>query len=121
MKRNLDLIKEILLHFEAKEDWKYEKDFEIEGFDNKIVSYHTQIMYEAGLINGEAATSETGRIYDVIPFRLTWQGHEFLDNIKDKSRWQKIKDIVVKKGGNFSIELIKSLAIKIAEQQLLNN
>lgn len=119
MKRDLDLTKAILLHFESKEDWKHEKDFGIEGYDNKIVSYHVQIMYEAGLINGEAVTSDTGRIHDVIPFRLTWGGHEFLDNIRDKSRWNKIKDIVKSKGESFSFELIKSLAIKLAGQQLL--
>ena len=121
MERNLDLIKSILEHFEAKDDWKHEKDLEVENYDTKIVSYHIQIMYEAGLINGEAITSNTGRIHDVIPFRLTWQGHEFLDNIKDKSRWKKIKNIVISKGGSFSIELVKRLAIRIAEEQLLSN
>ena len=120
MKRDIELIKAILEHFEVKGDWEYEVDVQIEGYDNKIVSYHIQIMYEAGLINGEAVTSNTGRIYAVIPFRLTWLGHEFHDNIKDKSRWEKIKDIIISKGGNFSIELIKNLAIKIAEQQLLD-
>jgi hypothetical protein len=121
MKRNLDLIKSILEYFECKDDWNHEKDLEIENYDSKIVSYHIQIMYEAGLLNGEAVTSNTGRIYDVIPFRLTWQGHEFLDNIKDKNRWKKIKQIVLTKGGNFSIEIVKNLAIKLAEHQLLNN
>lgn len=120
MKRDLDLIKAILEHFEAKDDWKHEKDLEIEGYDIKLVSYHLQIMFEAGLINAEAITSETGRIYDLVPFRLTWQGHEFLDNIRDKSRWKRIKQIVTDKGGSFSIELIKSLAFKLAEQQLFN-
>jgi len=119
MKRDLDLIKSILLHFEDKESWAHEKDIEIEGYDKKLVSYHLSIMYEAGLINGEAITSNTGRIYDVIPFRLTWEGHEFLDNIKDQGRWKKIKETFVQKGGNFSIGLIKALAFKFAEQQLL--
>jgi hypothetical protein len=43
-------------------------------------------MFEAGLINGEPVTSSTSTIYDVISFRLTWDGHEFLDNVKDNSR-----------------------------------
>lgn len=120
MTRDLELIKQILLHFENKTDWKHEKNFEIEGYDSNLVAYHLQLIYEAGLINGEAITSNTGRIYDVIPFRLTWQGHEFLDNIKDQSRWTKIKKLVISKGGNFSIELIKNLAFKLAEETLFN-
>ena len=121
MKRNLDLIKAILEHFEAKEDWRHELDLKIEGYEPKLVSYHLILMYEAGLINGEAVTSNTGRIYDFVPFRLTWQGHEFLDNIRDKNRWNKIKEIVKSKGGSFSFELIKSLAIKLSEQQLFGS
>jgi hypothetical protein len=120
MKRDLDLIKQILLHFENKTDWKHEENLEIDGFDKDLVAYNIQLMYESGLINGEAITSKTGRIYDVLPFRLTWKGHEFLDNIKDQSRWEKIKKLIVSKGGNFSIELIKKLAFKLAEEKLLN-
>jgi len=120
MTRDLELIKQILLYFESKTDWKHEENIEIEGFDKKLVAYNLQLMYESGLINGEAITSNTGRIYDVIPFRLTWDGHEFLDNIKDQSRWDKIKKLVTNKGGYFSIELIKKLAFKIAEEKLMN-
>jgi len=120
MTRDLELIKQILLHFENKSDWGYEKDLEIDGFDKKQVAYNLQLMYESELINGEAITSNTGRIYDVLPFRLTWKGHEFLDNIKDQSRWTKIKKTVTSKGGNFSMELIKKLAFKLAEEALFN-
>jgi hypothetical protein len=121
MKRNLELVKLFLEHFERKEDWNYEENINIEGYDSKLISYHISILFEAGLINGEAITSQTGRIYDVLPFRLTWEGHEFLENLKDHSRWEKIKQIVTQKGGNFSFELIKKLAFKLAEQQLLGN
>lgn len=39
MKRDLELIKQILLHFERKTDWKYEENLKIEGFDEKLVGY----------------------------------------------------------------------------------
>ena len=68
-----------------------------------MVSYHVDLMFEAGLINGEPVTSSTSTIYDVISFRLTWDGHEFLDNVKDNSRWNKIKKYVKEKGGSFSL------------------
>ena len=119
MKRNLELTKLILEHFENKEDWRDVRNLEIEGFLQKNVSYHVIMLYEAGFINGEAITSKTGRIYDVLPFRLTWEGHEFLDTIKDKSRWEKLKKKLKDKGGNFSYELIKKLALKLADEQLL--
>lgn len=71
MKRDIELVKRILEHFEAKTDWGGEKGLNIDGYDQKIVGYHVDIMYEAGLLNGEAISTENGRIWDVIPFRLT--------------------------------------------------
>lgn len=121
MKRDLELVKLILEHFENKTDWQGEKEVPVEGYEPKLVDYHIQIMYEAGLINAEPAVTANGRIYDALPFRLTWQGHEFLDNVKDKSRWAAIKKTIKEKGGSFSFELIKGLAAKLAEQQLLGS
>lgn len=118
MKRDLELVKLILEYFEAKSDWQGEKEVAIAGYEQKLVDYHIQIMYEAGLINAEVAATAAGRIYDAIPFRLTWEGHEFLDNIKDKARWKKIKQTIKDKGGSFAFELVKKLAYKLAEQQL---
>ena len=119
MKRDLELVKLILEHFEAKSDWQGEKVVPIEGYAQTLVDYHIQILYEAGLLNAEVATTAAGRIYDAIPFRLTWEGHEFLDNVKDKTRWKKILQTIKDKGGSFSFELVKQLASKFAEQQLL--
>jgi hypothetical protein len=119
MKREIELVKLILEYFENKDDWRGENEIQINGYTKNIVDYHIQILFEAGLLNAEPTFSKNGRLYDALPFRLTWQGHEFLDNIKDKPRWMKMKKIVEEKGGSFSVELIKTLAFKLAEQQLL--
>lgn len=117
MKRDLELVRKILTHFENKENWAHEKDLKIEGYDDKLVSYHIDIMYEAGLLNGEPSKTKEGRIIDVIPFRLTWDGHEFLDNTRG-GRWEKILKKVKEKGGDFTFETVKKLATKFAEEQL---
>lgn len=117
MKRDLLLVRQILLHFEAKQDWGYEDPVNIEGYEKKLVDYHLQIMYEAGLLNCEPTKTDQGRLYDVLPFRLTWEGHEFLDNTKG-GRWDKIWKKVTEKGGDFAFDLIKKLATKYAEDQL---
>lgn len=119
MKRDLQLIKQILIYFEEKNDWKGEKEIKIEGYPDKQISYHIDILFEAGLINGEPSRSAQGRIYDVVPFRLTWEGHEFLDSIRG-GRWKKILKKVKENGGVFTLEIIKKLATKLAEEQLLS-
>ena len=114
MKRDLQLVRGILLHFEEKQNWAYEDPLIIEGYDEKLVSYHVQIMYEAGLLNGEPTKTNEGRIYDVLPFRLTWEWHEFLDNTRG-NRWDKIMKKIKEKGCDFAFDLIRKLATKYAE------
>lgn len=108
-----------MIFFESKSDLKCEEKLSIDGYHYDLVSYHIYIMYEAGLINGEPIRSKGGRIYDVLPFRLTWEGREFLDSIRG-GRWEKITSIIKEKGGDFTFEVIKKIAFKIAENQLLN-
>ena len=45
---------------------------------------------------------------------LTWQGHEFLDAIRNDTIWNKTKNVVAERGGAIPFELIKELAIKLA-------
>lgn len=118
MKRDIELVRKILIHFENKTDWAHEEKIHIDGYEDKLVSYHIDIMFEGGLLNGEPSATKTGRIYDVLPFRLTWEGHEFLDSIRG-GRWEKIMKRVKDKGGDFTFDLIKKLATKLAEDQLL--
>lgn len=119
MKRDLELVKKILTHFEEKTDWKHEENIQIDGYEPDLISYHIHIMYEGGLLNGEPIQSAQGRIYNVLPFRLTWEGHEFLDSIKG-GRWDTIWKKVKDKGGNFTFEVVKKLATKLAEDQLIS-
>ena len=81
MKRDIELVKLILEHFEAKEDWPHEKGLRIPGYELELTQYHLQIMYEAEFIDAEPIRTEKGRLYDLLPFRSTWKGHEFLDTI----------------------------------------
>lgn len=71
MKRDIEVVRKILVYFEEKTDWRHEDKIHIDGYEDKLVSYHIDIMYEAGLLNGEPIKSKEGRIYDVLPFRLT--------------------------------------------------
>lgn len=49
--------------------------------------------------------------------RMTWQGHEFLDTVRDDVVWQKTQE-QLKKVGNFGIEGIKALAKGFLKQQV---
>jgi len=48
---------------------------------------------------------------------LTWEGHEFLESIRDDARWGKVKDVMGKVGG-FVYEIAKSVAIELMKNQV---
>lgn len=120
MKRDLELVIKILEYLEERDEISVIEEIEIPGCDKKVVAYHVRRMYEGGLLDAEAVTSKTteNRLIDVLPFGLTWQGHEFLDAIRNEGVAKKVRQ---KLGGSFTevpFILIKELALSIGRQQL---
>jgi len=47
---------------------------------------------------------------------LTWEGHEFLDKIRDETIWSKTKDAISKKGLPMVIDVVKDVASAIIDE-----
>lgn len=75
------------------------------------INYHLLLLTEAGLLFQADMTKSPVAVL-VLPIRLTWQGHEFLDAIKNDTVWQRIKDTVKEKGGSIPFDVLKALALK---------
>lgn len=118
MKRDFDLIRDILLKVEADEDalgtgWI---KLAIEGRDARIVSYHVRLLDEAGLL--EAQDLESKGHFEWQPKRLTWAGHEFLDAARDEARWEKAKKLTAETAGNLSFEGLKYVLFELLRRTL---
>lgn len=112
MTRDMDLIRHLLILLEAKPGPELLKvsDIEAEGYSPSVIQYHLNLMYQAGLINGEDVRSSTSsRLIKVMPFDLTWQGHEFLEHIRDPEIWRQAK-AGASRAGTASIEFIWGMA-----------
>jgi predicted transcriptional regulator len=117
MKRDIDLIRQILFQVEEHPYASLEMQTIFKGKDEKErerISYHVTLMDEAGLIVAKAIGNDL-----VVPVRLTWQGHEFLDAVRDNTRWDKVKNIL-KRAGVLVFELVKPIALDIARDQITN-
>lgn len=121
MKRDMDLVRELALWLERKDDHAVRKpqDIEIDGYSFGQIGYHLNRMYEAGLISGEVLKSKStqDRIIEVWPFDLSWAGHEFVDSVRDPEIWAKTKAGIHVAGG-FSLDLIKALAKGFLKKKL---
>jgi hypothetical protein len=99
MQRNPDLIRAILLAVEASPT----SPATIPGYSDEAVSYHVELLCQAHWL-------ETAG--------LTWEGHEFLDDFRSDTVWNKTKAFAVEKTGTISVEILK-LALPFALKALM--
>jgi hypothetical protein len=118
MKRDIDLVRKLLIYFEDKPDDRIVKDLELEGYSKLEVQYHLILMDQADLLRKEVSSSTPDRVIRIYPFSLTWQGHEFLEASRNDTIWNKAKDIVKSKTGALSFELVKALLVNMAQDNL---
>lgn len=117
MKRNWDLIRKILIKLEEKADsisW-LESDG-IKGYDSTTVAYHYKLLKNAGLIDAHDISSIEEENFAAVS--LTWQGHEFLDKIRNEGVWNKVKATVQSKSLDLSFDVIKTVAASIIKTML---
>jgi hypothetical protein len=119
MKRDFELVVKILKHFEEREEISIVPELKISGYNDGVVAYHVRRMFEGGLLDAETVTSSSTetRLINVLPFGLTWEGHEFLDSVRQKSVIEKIKGRL---GGGIvdvPFAVIKGLALAFVKDQ----
>lgn len=98
MKRDMELVRAILLALEARDHFSPSTAIEIEGYEEHEVGYHSLLILEAGLAEGDETTTR-GSGPTALLIRPTWEGHEFLDAAREPSVWGQAKDVVRKAGG----------------------
>lgn len=116
MKRDMDLIRQILFRIEETNYNMAFFDVEIKGFTEQEISYHTMLLGQAGYIHARNLSSSDGSCWK--PITLTWQGHEFLDAARDNTRWNKAKVLIKEKGGGVVFELLKQLLLEMMKSSI---
>jgi hypothetical protein len=114
MKRDLDLCLEILRNVEAASfDPRYASAIAKElGRDELAVCYNSILLLESGFLAGEESSTLDSN--DAFIIRLTWEGHELVDAARDRTHWERAKDVAHKSSGGF--ELIRSVLSSLAAE-----
>lgn len=98
MKRDMDLIRQILLAIESHEHG-FAPEIKIDGYTQEEIGYHAILLGEAGLAEVVNLTSHGSKSPEGQIIRLTWAGHEFLDSARNNKIWNQAKDIISTIGG----------------------
>jgi hypothetical protein len=120
LQRDLELVRKLLLHFEAKQDDTPKECPPIEGYVNLQIKYHLLLMDEASLIRCERQISKSTptRVISVLAFSLTWQGHEFLDASRNENIWNKALTLTRGRLTSIPFSVLESLLIYLSKDAL---
>jgi hypothetical protein len=121
MKRDMDLIREILLWLEAQPiqlDEVFQLggeggDFTPPGYTPDQIEAHATLMLGAGLVEGPKSQTDDG----IWVFRITWAGYDFIEAVRDPKIWQRTKQGAASAGG-FTVELLGDLAKGFLKKQI---
>ncbi len=118
MKRDMDYVRELLLKIEEL-NLPRMSDLVATHADQddveKLAEHLKMLIDEAGLIEGISA--HTLSKMNWLNIRVTWKGHEYLDNIRDPEIWRKTKEGAAKVG-DFSVDIIGALAKGLIKKQI---
>jgi hypothetical protein len=121
----MELIRQLLLKLESMEtrrggiyhfplsDDEPDEDLDLPGYTAHEIEYHARLLINAGIID-----AGSGGVMEGFLFRgLTWEGHDFIDAIRDDAIWEKTKKGATEVGG-LTFELLKDLAKGFIKKQI---
>jgi Hypothetical protein (DUF2513) len=108
MNRNMDLVREMLIEIS-------EGTFRIGKPPRTGVEYHLELLVHAKYVQGVTIDlAHDGRYFTNMNFpRLTWDGNEFLDTIRQTSVWEQVKSVAKEKGVGLTIESIAKIGASV--------
>lgn len=112
MKRNMDLIRLLLLDLEAAPG-ALDANHPVKGYTQPEVAYHLALLLKGGLAEGATPTfylGNTTQVPDVVlATRLSFEGHDFIDTLRDDTIWKTVKEKTAKVGSTVALEVFKAL------------
>lgn len=105
MKRDMDLIRRIAHATEALEPGEMLDG--LGGVNAVTFVQHVVWMQEAGLVEALVPKNLGGSLENAMVMRLTWEGCDFLDAVRDEGLWSKAKEAVIKPSASFTFGLLK--------------
>ncbi|MHA6265935.1 DUF2513 domain-containing protein [uncultured Aliiroseovarius sp.] len=108
MKRDDDMLREILFEFEEQKDWLVAVLSSLGMSEERRMKLgHVNLLCDAGMV------TEVGDQ----TFRLTNSGHDYLDAIRNDTIWNKTKSGAAEVGG-MTLQMMKDLALSYVKQEV---
>ena len=118
MIRDWDLIRKILLQLEEHKNGPVTTAPVIENYTSDEIAYALTIMNDAKFFVATETKRPGSKYPGIMPTRLTWEGHDFLDAARDEDRWNKAKKIITEMGGNVPFDVLNTILLSLMMAQI---
>lgn len=119
MKLKQDCIRDLMLYLEENLSYdNYVNVFalKLKGHSTEDLVYTADKLYEAGYI--EAGRQElSGSAPLIRVFSITYEGHQFLENIRDSKVWAEVKN-KTSKMASVSLPVLQQVALSLIKSKL---
>ena len=117
MIRDMELVRHLMLEVESQDSNFTCTPLQKLGYTENQIDYHLKLLVEEKLIDGEIHYFMGTRNPTIIIEKLSWSGHEFLDNARNESVWKETMKTVKEKGGSVAVGILTQLLTSAAKQQ----
>lgn len=118
MKRDMDLIRKMILAIENSPHGRAPDGLKIDGYSEEQVGYHAYLLVDSGLAEGVDFAHMGSAGPESRITRLTWDGHDFADACRDESTWAKARATVKDKVGSVTFDVMKELLVSLLKGSL---
>lgn len=115
MKLNHNCVRDLMLFIEDNLEYGYRlyvNELNLGDYNQQTIVYSADKLYEAGYINALIKTTIGSDLPQIEVKSITWEGHQFLDNIRDNKVWENTKNIL-SKFSSVSIGIISNVASQV--------
>jgi hypothetical protein len=112
VKRDLDLMRDLLLKIEALPAGPAAQ-YRMDEVDDPVLLAHLEMLLASGLVNGTISRSHGSRGDIIAIAGLTWDGHEWIEAVRDARVWDETKRTCLENGGVLTFDLARAVAKRI--------
>lgn len=119
MKRDLDLIRHILVTIESSDSNKLSiEDFVTDEYPPEQIAHHIRLLLDVDYIEATEVSTLGCPYRQFLIRRITMDGYEYLDSVRDPKVWSETKSKLAQATSSISLDIIKTVASKVISGML---
>ena len=120
MRRDMDLVRSILLQADAADGPLDMGDIDAYGLTEDELAYHIELMRERGLLSATIRRACGGAVVSCRVDALTWDGQDMLDAMRSNRVWARARRAIAESVGTATFDVVRGVCSAIAQRMALD-